>query len=196
MGNKVNFFNILLDQCKIMQEAMKLLNEFCSTNDEKTADEIIILEDKGDMARRILIDELNKTYFTPIDREDLFALSRLIDEITDNTKSTIESVRLFKVKPNEQMSVITATLVQMTEHTYNAVLRIEKHKSIARDEALKVKEKENLVATQFHQALAELFETDDLKSVFKYREIYKHLKESAEIADRAMDFLLNILVKM
>jgi uncharacterized protein Yka (UPF0111/DUF47 family) len=179
-----------------MEEAMKCLNEFCATHCEKTADEIIVLEDKGDMARRILIDELNKTYFTPIDREDLFALSRLIDEITDNAKSMIEGVRLFKVKPNGQMASITSTLVQMTEHIYNAVFSIEKHKAIARDEALKVKEKENLVATQFHQALAELFETDDFRAILKYREIYKHLKHCSEIADQAMDFLLNILVKM
>ncbi|MDR1905354.1 MAG: DUF47 family protein, partial [Clostridiales bacterium] len=190
MMKKINFFNILLDQCKIMEEAMKLLNEYCSTNDEKTADNIVSLEEKGDISRRILIDELNKTYFTPIDREDLFALSRLIDEITDNTMATVEEIRLFKVKPNTQMVDITATLVKMTEHIYNAVYRIEKHRSIARDEALKVKEKENQVSFQFQQALAELFETDDFKAIFKYRELYKYLKHSSEIADQAMDFLL------
>ncbi|MDR1940097.1 MAG: DUF47 family protein [Clostridiales bacterium] len=196
MGSKINFFAILIEQCKIMEQAVKRLHEFCLSNDAKAADEIIVFEEKGDMSRRILIDELNKTYFTPIDREDLFALSRLIDEITDNTKTTLEGIRLFKVAPNAQMVSMTATLVKITTHIHNAVFRIEKHKSIAREEALTVKQYENLVSAQFQEALAELFETDDFKAIFKYRELYKHLKHSSEIADQAMDFLLNILVKM
>ncbi|MDR3262949.1 MAG: DUF47 family protein [Clostridiales bacterium] len=196
MSAKINFFNIILDQCKIMNEAMKLLNEYCVSHNEKTADEIIALEEKGDMSRRILIDELNRTYFTPIDREDLFALSSLIDEITDNTKTTVDGIRLYKIVPDAQMVLITGSLVIITEHLYNAVHEIEKHKSIAREEALKVKETENIVYTQSHLALAELFENDDFKTIFKYRELYKHLQHTAQISVQAVDFLLNILVKM
>ena len=193
---KINFFNMLLDQCKIMEEAMRLLNEYCLKRDEKLADEIILLEEKGDTSRKLLIDELNKTYFTPIDREDLFALSRLIDEITDYTKTTVDGFRLFKILPNEHMITLTGTLFEMTVHIYNAVNRIEKHRSIARDEALKVKAMENVVYNQSHEALADLFENQDFRTIFKYRELYKHLQHTSEIADKAMDFLLNILVKM
>ncbi|MDR3293243.1 MAG: DUF47 family protein [Clostridiales bacterium] len=196
MGNKINFFNILLDQCRIMQEAMNILLEYCINGDEKLADDIIALEEKGDMSRRILIDELNKTYFTPIDREDLFALSRLIDEITDHTKTTVDGIRLFKITPNAHMVEITRSLVGITEHIYNAVYRVEKHKSIAREEALKAKEGENVVYNQSHVALADLFDNEDFRTIFKYRELYKHLQHTSEIANQAMDFLLNILVKM
>ena len=51
------------------------------------------------MARRILIDELNNTFITPIDREDLFDLSRHIDEILDYAKTTVDEIRLFNVTP-------------------------------------------------------------------------------------------------
>ena len=58
-------------------EAAKLL-----TKKEKEADE----------ARRILIDELNRTFVTPFDREDIFALSRAIDDVLDYAYSTVNEM--------------------------------------------------------------------------------------------------------
>ena len=45
-------------------------------------------------------------------------------------------------------------------------------------------------------AYANVFESDDFKMIFKYAEIYKHLNHTADVADSAMDFLLDIFAKM
>lgn len=73
---------------------------------------------------------------------------------------------------------------------------MEKHKAIARDEAIMVKNMENKIGTFSYKALANLFDNEDFRTIFKYREIYRHLNHTADIADDAMDSLLDILVSM
>lgn len=190
-----SFFDILTRQAKIIRNGMKLLHEYCLYKDEETADEVIKAELEGDMARRVLIDEIDKTFITPIDREDLFKLSSNLDEILDYAKTSVDEIRLFGITPDDEMCEITGVLLKMTEHIILAISHMEKHISIAEDEAIYVKSLENKVGTLSTKALANLFEQDDFQMIFKYREIYRHLNRTADMADLAMDSLLRILVK-
>jgi Phosphate transport regulator (distant homolog of PhoU) len=191
-----NFFELLIRQSEIMKKGMGLLHDYCETHSEATADAVIKAETDGDMVRRVLIDELNKTFITPIDREDLFRLSSQLDEILDYAKTSVDEIRFFNVVPDDEMIDVTAALLDMCEHIILAVSNIENHQAIARDEAIYVKGMENKVGDMTTRALALLFENDDHKKIFKYREIYRHLNQTADIADEAMDTLMDIMVKM
>jgi uncharacterized protein Yka (UPF0111/DUF47 family) len=175
---------------------MKKLHDYCNTFDDKLADEIIQLEDDADMVRRIMIDEINRTFITPLNREDLFNLSRLLDDIIDYAKTSVDEIRLFKLVPNQDMKDMTRLLFEMASHIKKAVQNMEQHRNIAEDEAFRVKRMENEVGKRSYSALADLFENEDFRTIFKYREIYRHLNHTADIADAAMDYLLDILVKM
>lgn len=179
-----------------MTKGMKLLNQYCITHNESVADEVIRAETEGDMVRRVLIDELNRTFITPIDREDLFRFSSQLDEILDYAKTSVDEIRFFNVTPDNEMVAVTETLLDMCEHIITAVSNVEKHRSISRDEAIYVKRMENKVGDMTTRALAILFDSDDYKKIFKYREIYRHLNQTADISDEAMDTLLDIMVKM
>lgn len=192
----VNFFDLLSEQARLMTKGMKLLNEYCITHNESVADEVIRTETEGDMVRRVLIDELNRTFITPIDREDLFRFSSQLDEILDYAKTSVDEIRFFNVAPDHEMVAVTEALLDMCEHIIVAVANIEKHRSISRDEAIYVKRMENKVGDMTTRALAILFDGDDHKRIFKYREIYRHLNQTADISDEAMDTLLDIMVKM
>ncbi|MCR4725687.1 MAG: DUF47 family protein [Clostridia bacterium] len=196
MKKRVSFFELLQQQCDLTCKAMESLYEYCQTGDELIADTVIAVEDEADMVRRILIETLNKTYLTPIDREDLFHLSGQLDEIIDYTKTSVDEIRLFKLKPNRDVLKITETLVEMTSHVRKAIQNIEHYPQIVKEEALKVKAYENEIDRLTKMAYADIFETDDFHAIFKYAEVYKHLNHTADIADSAMDFLLDILVKM
>jgi len=191
-----NFFDLLAEQAKLMAKGMRLLNEYCISHNESVADEVIRTEIEGDMVRRVLIDELNRTFITPIDREDLFRFSSQLDEILDYAKTSVDEIRFYSVIPDEEMSAVTAVLLDMCEHSIIAVANVERHKSISRDEAIYVKRMENKVGDMTTRALAVLFDGEDYKRIFKYREIYRHLNQTADIADEAMDSLLDIMVKM
>lgn len=191
-----NFYDLLTRQAKMVEKGMRLLNEYCVTGNESIADAVIKAEDEGDMVRRILIDEINKAFITPIDREDLFKLSAKLDEVLDYAKTSVDEIRLFNIKPDQEMCDVTATLLEMAEHMILAIANIEKHEAIASDEAIYVKSLENKVGDICVKGLSNLFNNADFRTIFKYREIYRHLNQTADIADEAMDTLLKVLVKM
>ncbi len=190
-----DFFELLTKQAELINKGIRLLNEYCMTHDEAVADAVVKAEDDGDMVRRVLVDDMNKTFITPFDREDLFKLSAKLDEVLDYAKTSVDEIRLFKITPDDEMTEITTALHEMSEHIILAVSNIERHEAIARDEAIYVKRMENKVGDLTVQALEKLFDTADFRSIFKYREIYRHLNQTADIADEAMDCLLKILVK-
>lgn len=189
----VNFFELLANQCECMMKGMNALYEYCKTKNTSFADAVIKIEDEGDMQRRILIDELNNTLITPIERNDIFDLSRQIDEILDYAKTTVDEFRLFNIEPNEDICIMVNILLEIGDHISKAIINMEKHKNIAKDEAIVVKRLENKMAEHCVNALARLFDTDDWHLVFKYREIYRHLNTTADVADVAMDYLLDII---
>ena len=191
-----NFFDLLTKQSELLAKGMHLLHEYCLTGDEKVADAVIKTEDEGDMVRRILVDEINKSFITPFDREDLFKLSSKLDEFLDYAKTSVDEIRLFKVKADTEMTDITAALSEMADHIILAVSNMEHHEAISSDEAIYVKAMENKVGDLTVKALTKLFDEADFRSIFKYREIYRHLNQTADIGDEAMDCLLKILVKM
>lgn len=196
MRKKVNFFEMLEQQSGYIVKSMSLLSEYCMSGNEEAADTVIAIEEAADQVRRTLIETLNKTYITPIDREDLFHLSRLLDEIIDYTKTTVDEMRLFKIQPNGDIVRITATLVEMANDLHEAISKMEHDPDASRAAAYKVKHLENEMETLTKTAYAAIFESDDFKMIFKYNEIYRHLNHTADVADSAMDFLLDIFVKM
>lgn len=191
-----NFYDMLLLQAEILSKGMKTLHEYCVTHDDELAKKVILIEEEGDMARRILTDELDNTFITPLDREDLFKLSSELDEILDYAKTSVDEIRIFNIAPDESMIELTGLLLDMTEHIVLAISYMEKHKSICQDEAIYVKSLENKVGNMTTKLLAQLFEEEDHRKIFKYREVYRHLNRTADIADVAMDTLLRIIVKM
>ena len=161
--NEENFYDLLTRQAQMVAKGMRQLSEYCATGSEEIAESVIRTEEEGDMVRRILIDEINKAFITPIDREDLFKLSAKLDEVLDYAKTSVDEIRLFNVKPDAEMAEVTSTLLEMAEHIILAVSNIEKHESIASDEAIYVKSLENKVGDICVKGLANLFNNADVR---------------------------------
>ena len=158
-------------------------------NSEKEADEF----------RRILIYELNKTFITPIDREDIFSLSRSIDDVLDYAYSTITEMELLKVKPTSYMERIASLLRDSANEILMAVDRLQDHPGVASEHAQRAKALENKVEAIYREALAELFSgAEDIKHVMKIlkmREVYRHLSNAADRGDEAANVIADIVVK-
>ena len=69
------FIDLLIQQAKLSEDAMVALNAYFEKPTKRRADVVDKLETEADEIRRILIDELNHTFVTPFDREDIHALS-------------------------------------------------------------------------------------------------------------------------
>jgi uncharacterized protein Yka (UPF0111/DUF47 family) len=146
-----------------------------------------------------LIYELNKTFITPFDREDLFDLSRTIDDVLDYAFSTLEEVELLKVTPTDYMKRIATLLRDSANELLMAVDRLDDYPGVANEHAQRAKALENRIEVLYREALAELFDgiedTKHVMKVFKYREVYRHLSNAADRGDEAANVIASIVMK-
>jgi hypothetical protein len=157
------------------------------------------MEKEADEYRRILIYELNKTFITPFDREDLFALSRTVDDVIDYAFSTLQEVELLKVQPTVYMKNIASLLRDAANELLMAVDRLNDYPGVANEHAQRAKAIENKIEVIYREALAELFDgvddTNHVMKVFKYREVYRHLSNAADRGDEAANVIASIVMK-
>jgi hypothetical protein len=193
------FINLILEQASITLEGMELLKSYVTQPDQLTADKLTAKEKEADEARRILIDELNRTFITPFDREDVFALSRAIDDVLDYGFSTMSEIVILKVEPTSYMIRMTSLLRDATFELMKAVERLQDHPGVTAEHAQRAKALENRVEDVYREALADMFsETDDVRHVIKMlklREVYRHLSNAADRGDEAANVLADIVVK-
>ena len=193
------FQKLIEEQASIAYDALKLLVKYLETLDPEVAAELSLKEKEADEVRRILIDELNHTFVTPFDREDIFALSRSIDDVVDYADTTAMEMLILKVKSTPYMLRIASLLKDATYEIWHAVQRLPKHPTIAIDHAQRAKALENRVEAVYREAIADLFSgPEDLHHVvemLKMREVYRHLSNAADRGDEAANSIADIVVK-
>jgi predicted phosphate transport protein (TIGR00153 family) len=193
------FIQLIREQASLTLEGMDLLKAYLCAPDQALADKLTAKEKEADESRRILIDELNRTFITPYDREDIFALSRAVDDVLDYAYSTMTEIVIFKVEPTEYMVRICTLLRDASFELLKAADCLQDHPGVASEHAQRAKALENRVETVYREALADMFqETDDVKLLVKFmklREIYRHLSNAADRGDEAANVLADIIVK-
>lgn len=193
------FIQHIHDQAAATLAGMDALVSYFKDQNPAAAAELTRKEKEADEYRRILIYELNKTFITPFDREDLFALSRTVDDVLDYAFSTLEEVELLKVTPTGYMQRIASLLRDAANELLMAVDRLNDYPGVANDHAQRAKALENKVEELYREALAELFEGKDdpqhVMKVFKYREVYRHLSNAADRGDEAANVIASIVMK-
>jgi predicted phosphate transport protein (TIGR00153 family) len=193
------FIKLIHDQASLTLEGMEALKAYMG-EDTSAAARLTTIEKQADEARRILICELNKTFITPFDREDIFSLSRTIDDVLDYAYSTVTEMEVLRVKPTQFMVQIASLLRDAAYELLMAVDRLEQHPEVANEHAQRAKTLENRVEAFYREALADLFSgAEDIKHVMKMlksREVYRHLSNAADRGDEAANVVADIVVKI
>jgi len=194
------FLKLLHDQAASTLGGLEALLAYMKSPSNEASELLKTKEKEADEFRRILIYELNKTFITPIDREDIFSLSRSIDDVLDYAYSTITEMELLKVKPTSYMERIASLLRDSANEILMAVDRLEDHPGVASEHAQRAKALENKIEAIYREALAELFSgAEDIKHVMKIlkmREVYRHLSNAADRGDEAANVIADIVVKI
>jgi hypothetical protein len=193
------FLELLVKQAEFTVEGMQALLEYVKEPSEEVAQRVTQIEKEADEVRRILIDELNRTFVTPIDREDIFALSLTIDDVLDYAESTVEEMYLLDVKPNAYIERMVSLLTDAAREICMGVTRLEDHPNVATDHSVRAKALENRMETVYREAIANLFQVprdiDHVVEMLKLREIYRHLSNAADRGDAAANVIGDIVVK-
>ena len=190
---------LIKQQAEHAYEAMKLLVTYLEEPSKEIAEELALKEKEADEVRRILIDELNRTFVTPFDREDIFSLSRTIDDVVDYADTTVSEMSVLDVKPTRYMQRIASLLRDAAYEINHAVERLPKHPNVAIDHAQRAKALENRVEGVYREAIADLFsgpeDVHHIVEMLKMREVYRHLSNAADRGDQAANVIADIVVK-
>ncbi len=193
------FHKLIQEQASITYEGLRLLVKYLEAPAPEIAEQLALKEKEADETRRILIDELNRTFVTPFDREDIFALSRSIDDVIDYADSTVSEMAILNVSSTPFMARMAALLKDAAYEIYQAVLRLQKHPAVATEHAQRAKALENRVEGVYREAVADLFKGPEdvhhIVEMLKLREVYRHLSNAADRGDEAANIIADIVVK-
>jgi hypothetical protein len=194
---KTDFYQLLVDHAKTVYDAYTTLVRGLEAGNGEAAERVYFLEREADDLRRILIDRLNRTLITPFDREDIFALSRAVDEIIDAAQRTVEELHIFNVPPDDDLIAMAKVLEKGTLEIYDALKNMKRYSTVALEHAKLAKATENQIHHIYLKALAELFENPEHTPgyMLKMREIYRHLNRSADNCDEAANIISDIIIK-
>mgnify|MGYP001133041892 CR=1 FL=1 len=199
------FIELLLQQADYTVQGTEALLDYLRKPNRSHVKKIGRIEKDADEVRRVLIEELNQTFVTPIDREDIHALSRDIDDVLDYAYTTVDEMVILDVAPNKYLERMASLLSEAAQEIQLSVVRLRDHPRVSQDHAQRAKALENRIETVYREALADLFrapkdqERESLEhvvSIFKLREIYRHLSNAADRGDEAANVLSDIVVKM
>jgi predicted phosphate transport protein (TIGR00153 family) len=195
-----NFVRLLIQQAEYTVEGLEALEGYMKKRSDKHAERVTTAEKEADEVRRILIDELNRTFVTPIDREDIFALSRAIDDVLDYAYTTVDEMEILEVEPNDYLRRMVSLLGDAAREILLAMQRLDDHPNVASDHAVRAKALENRMEQVYREAVADLFhqpqDVEHIVEMLKLREIYRHLSNAADRGDEAANVISDIVVKM
>ncbi len=199
-GRQDRFIELLIQQADYTVKGADALLEYLKHPSKEQADEVTRIEKEADEVRRILIAELNNTFVTPLDREDIHALSRDIDDVLDYARSTVEEMYILEVQPNEYLHRMVSMLGDAAREIHLGVQRLQGHPAVAEDHAVRAKALHNRMERVYREALAELFhrpeDIEHIMQMLKLRETYRHLSNAGDRWDEAANVLNDIVVKM
>ena len=194
-----NMVTMLIRQADLTLEGLLQLQNYMREPSLEIAETVRKLEKDADEVRRILIDELNHNFVTPFDREDIFALSRNIDDVMDYAYSTVDEMAILDVAPNTFLERMVSLLTDAAAEIQRGVMRLQERPSVANEHAIRAKALENRVERVYREAIADLFnsphDVDHVVEMLKLREIYRHLSNAADRGDEAANVIADIVVK-
>ncbi|MEA3336674.1 MAG: DUF47 family protein [Chloroflexota bacterium] len=194
------FIKLLTEQTEITVAGWKALEDYFETRQESAAQKVRDSEKQADELRRVLVDELQKTFITPMDREDIFDLSLAIDDVMDYGFSTLEEIRILEIEPDQYLARMIQLVRRSCEELSLAMTRLQRNPNVAQEHALRAKKRENQVEKVYREAIAQLFaesvDLDHLLRTLRLREVYRHVSNAADQGNIAADRIGTIVMKI
>lgn len=165
---------------------------------ETKSKEIYEVEQEGDMLTHEVMRRLNKTFITPLDREDIHSLISRIDDVLDLIWASADRATLFKIKESTPEAVeLSKCILSTTEIITKAVTSLKDKKySYIQEYCIEINRLENAADRIFREALARLFEnTKDPILVIKWKNIYENLEDATDICEDVANILESIVLK-
>ena len=196
------FFDLFEVSAKNMVRAAESLKDMIYSwecFDEKL-EEMTKIEHQGDTITHEIMFQLNRSFITPFDREDIGLLAHSLDDVTDLIQSAADTMVLYKVKtPGKRARELADIIVQITTEVENAMPSLRRHTANLEkilNSCVEINRLENVADTIYRTALTELFDDDsDIANIIKWREIYEHMESATDMCEDVANVLESVALK-
>ena len=192
------YFDRFSELATRIHESALMLNRFFVGEASVTvaADQIKRLEHECDEISHDILRGIDRTFITPIDREDIHQLAVRLDDVIDLVDGTIRRVLLFKItQPTELSRKLSAIIVQATREMVDAVADLRKQKGVV-EHCIRIKQFENEGDVAYHEAVASLFSGSiEAIEVIKWKDVYDNLERTIDQCAAVAHVLESVVLK-
>ncbi len=200
MPREPKFFDLFEKSVANVAKAAKELADFLEdyTNVPLKVARITELEHEGDAITHQIMEQLHRTFITPLDREDIALLTERLDDVMDFIEDAANAMLLYRIEqPTTRAREMAAILVTMTSELVVAVplLRNRSKMKEILEHCVEINRLENEADAIIRHALTELFDDTPIADVIKWREIYEHLETAADKGEDVANVLEGVVLK-
>ena len=192
------FYSDFIAMADQIRAGARMLEEMLATDPPLTdkAHEIKEVEHKCDFLAHEIIQRLNKTFVTPIDREDIHAMARTLDDVIDAIDDAAALIPLYRINTiRSGARDVAAVIVAQTEQMKLALEALESRRGLL-EHAVEINRLENEADRLHMSAVSQLFDEErDAMLVMKWKEIFDVLEAATDRCEDVANLLENIVVK-
>ena len=181
---------------KAAKELANLFEDY--TNVPQKVARLTELEHQGDYITHQIIEQLHRTFITPLDREDIALLTERLDDVMDFIEDAGNAMLIYRIdQPTSRAREMAAILVRITDELVIAVpyLRTRSQMKQMLEHCVEINRLENEADAIVRVALAELFDDTPITEVIKWREIYDHLETAVDKGEDVANVLEGVVLK-
>src|SRR3954453_12053162 len=192
------YFDLFEEASGNIVRAADLLDQMLRSYPERAdlARDILICEQDGDRITHDIIRRLNETFVTPIDREDIYQLASVLDDVVDYIEEVADFLGLYKIEaPMEQAQAMSRVLLDAARQLEQAMPRMRNFGDIHHF-TVEINRLENEGDRLTREALAALFQEGiDPIVVIRWKDIYDRLENAIDSTETVANILENIVIK-
>jgi uncharacterized protein Yka (UPF0111/DUF47 family) len=194
------FFDLFEKQASIAKEAawqlVALTEDFTAVKEKYHT--IEKLEHKGDLITHDIYNQLNTTFITPLDPEEISRLASSLDDVLDFIDGATEKMFYYGIgKPDLHMVELAKLIHMSTAEIEGAVkgIRSIKDPRYIEERCIEVNRLENLADDVLAHAVTEIFKTNDAIAIIKFKDIYEHLETATDRCEDVANVLSDIAIR-
>lgn len=194
------FFTLFQRQAEVLVRSAALFSEMIERFGRKAeyGEKFRELEHEGDAVAHEIIEKLNRTFVTPLDREDIHTLAHRVDDIIDMVDGAVGKTLLYDIKkPTEEMIEMSNLISAAASELQRAISLLGKLKN--RDELLKhlieVNRLENEGDSVSRRGMYKVVQGKDLFNLIRWTQVYESLERAMDRCEDVANTLEGIVIK-
>ena len=194
-----DFFTLFQKQAALVRKGCEQLHEMMTQFDrlDERAKELKQTEHDADIVTHDIFERLNRTFITPLDREDIHALASGLDDVLDSAEAVGSRLVLFSITANTPEGVqLTSILVNSSRQVEMAVAHLKDLKHLVAF-TIEINRLENEADAVSRNAVADLFTPGrhEVLDILRWKEIYGRLENAADQCEDVANVIESIVLK-